>query len=77
MKVLKKQINACKILLCVSVLINILLAGVVYVAEKRSMVFATALERRNLITLSDRALPDYWSRNGWTNTVKSYILSLM
>lgn len=67
---IKKQISTCKILLCVSVLINILLAGAVYVAEKQGRVFSMALERRNLITLSDQAHPDYWARVGWTNTVE-------
>ena len=49
---------------------NILFAGVVYIAEKRSHVFGMALERRNMIALNDRSHPDYWARVGWTNTVE-------
>ncbi len=70
MRVFKKEISACKILLCASVLINILLAGAVYVAEKQGHVYSMALERRNLMTLDDQVHPDYWARFGWKNTVE-------
>ena len=36
--------------LCVSLFINILLFGAVYVAEKQSHVFESALKRRGIIT---------------------------
>ncbi len=70
MNVFKKQISTWKMLLYLSVLLNIMLAGVVYVAEKKSHVFSMALARRNIITLSSRIYPDYWARVGWTNTIE-------
>lgn len=72
MKVFKKQISACKVLLCASVLINILLAGVVYVAESHTHLFQGVLVRRGLIkgTIDDKQSPDYWARVGWTNTIE-------
>lgn len=70
MRVFKKQISACKLLLCASVLFNILLLGVVVVAERQGHVFAMALERRNIISLDDQKHPDYWARVGWTNSIE-------
>lgn len=70
MRVFKKQISACKILLCASVLVNILLLGVVIVAERQGHVYGMALERRDIVLLDDASHPDYWARMGWTNTIK-------
>lgn len=70
MRVFKKKINACKILLCASVLFNILLLGVVVVAERQGHVFGMALERRDIVHLDDKSHPDYWARKGWTNTIE-------
>lgn len=58
--------------LCVSLFINILLFGAVYVAEKHSHVFESALKRRGIITgeIDDKTSPDYWARVGWTNTIE-------
>lgn len=73
MRVFKKQISACKIILCASVLFNILLIGVVVVAEKYSHVFEQALIRRGYINVTsdaDKLSPDYWATVGWTNTVQ-------
>ncbi len=70
MRVFKKQISACKILLCASVLFNILLIGVVVVAECQGHVFAVALERRDIVHLNDKSHSDYWARMGWTNTIE-------
>lgn len=70
MRVFKKQISAYKVLLCASVLFNILLLGVVVVAERQGHVFAMKLERRNIISLDDRMHPDYWARVGWTNSIE-------
>ena len=58
------------VLLCASVLFNILLLGVVVVAEQQSHVFAMALERRDIVHLEDKFHPDYWARVGWTNTIE-------
>ena len=70
MKVFKKGISACKILLCASVMFNLLLLGVVVVAEQKGHVYALALERRDIVHLDDQFHPDYWARMGWTNTIK-------
>lgn len=72
MRILKKGISACKILLCTSVLINLLLAGVIYVVESHTHLFQGVLVRRGLIsgTIDDKQSPDYWARVGWTNTVQ-------
>lgn len=70
MRVFNKQISACKVLLCASVLVNLLLLGVVVVAERHGHVFAMALERRNIISLDDQMHPDYWARMGWTNSIE-------
>ncbi|MCF0197302.1 MAG: hypothetical protein HUK03_08785 [Bacteroidaceae bacterium] len=72
MKVFKKQFSACNILLCTSVLFNVLLVGVVGVAESRTQVFEGALIRRNIISgsIDDKKSPDYWARVGWTNTIE-------
>lgn len=58
--------------LCVSLFINILLFGAVYVAEKHSHVFESALKRCGIITgeIDDKTSPDYWARVGWTNTIE-------
>lgn len=58
--------------LCASIFINILLSGAVYVAEKHSQVFESALRRRGIITgeIDDKTSPDYWARVGWTNTIE-------
>ena len=70
MRVFKKSISTCKLLLCASVLTNLLLTGAVYVYEKHSHVFGMVLERRDIIRLSDKAHSDYWARVGWTNTIE-------
>ncbi len=72
MKVFKKQISTCKVLLCASVLINILLAVVVYVTESHTHVFTQALARRGIIqgNNDDKLSPDYWARIGWINTIE-------
>lgn len=59
-----------QVLLLASVLINIVLFIVVIVAEKQGHVFGMALERRNLISLSDQSHPDYWARMGWKNSLE-------
>jgi len=69
MKVFKK-FSACKVLLCVSVLVNILLLGAVVVVERYGRVFGMALERRNILNLGDQEHPDYWARVAWTNTIR-------
>ena len=69
MRVFKNPIKTHKVILCVSVLFNIFLLVLVFVAEKQGHEFGMALERRNLISLSDESHPDYWARIGWTNTV--------
>ena len=58
--------------LCASLFINVLLSGAVYVAEKHSHVFESALKRRGIITgeIDDKTSPDYWARVGWTNTIE-------
>ncbi|MEY8686932.1 GDSL-type esterase/lipase family protein [Bacteroides sp. AN502(2024)] len=70
MRVFKKQISACETLLCASVLFNILLLGVVIVAERQGHVFSMVLERRDIVHLDDRSHSDYWARMGWTNTIE-------
>lgn len=72
MKVFKKSISTCKVLLCASVLINVLLAGIVYVAESHTHVFEQALINRGYIkgNVDDKLSPDYWARVGWTNTIE-------
>lgn len=72
MRVFKKEISACKIILCTSVLINVLLAGVVFVAEHKSHIFQSALIRRGILPgkEDDKLSGDYWARVGWTNTVE-------
>lgn len=70
MRVFKKQISACKVLLCASVLFNILLLGVVVVAERQGHVFAMALERRDIVQLDDKSHPDFWARVAWTKTIE-------
>lgn len=60
-------------MLCASTLINILLLGVVVVAEKHSHVFENALVRRGYLKPdleADKQSPDYWAIVGWTNTIK-------
>ena len=58
--------------LCASMSVNLLLAGVVVVAEKHSHVFKNALKRRGIIEgiADDKTSPDYWARVGWTNTIE-------
>lgn len=70
MRVFKKQFSARKILLCVSVLFNLLLMGAVVVSERQAHVFTMALERRDIMHLDDKSHPDYWARMGWTNTIE-------
>lgn len=72
MRVFKKEISTCKILLCASVLINVLLVGVVYVAESHTHAFEQALIRRGIVKGNDddTLSPDYWARVGWTNTIE-------
>ena len=62
--------STCKVFLCTSFILNLLLIGVIYIAETHSRVFSMALERRNLLTLNDKVHPDYWVIAGWTNTIK-------
>ena len=57
------------IFLCLSLVLNIALGYAIYRAERISHVFGLALERRNIITIEDKARPDYWAVAGWTNTV--------
>ena len=75
MNVFKKQVSTSQLLLCASAVLNVFCAGAVYKAEKQSRFITRALERRGLITIQnssqlDSSLPDFWARNGWTNTVK-------
>ena len=69
MKIFKRSINTCTILLGISILINIFLSIIVYIEESRSHIFGEALERRDLITLTD-PLSDYYARKGWENTIR-------
>lgn len=71
MKVFKKNVSACKGLLCASVAVNLLLCGGLYVAESRSHVFQRALVNRHIISTpaDDKDSPDYWCRTSWTNTI--------
>lgn len=70
MRVFKKQISACKLLLCASVLVNILLVKVVVVAERQFHVIGMSLDRHDIVRLEDKSYPDYWARMGWTNTIE-------
>lgn len=70
MRVFKKNISAYKVLLCTSILINLLFVKMVILAEKQSHVFTRVLERKGIITLDDKSYPDYWARVGWENTIK-------
>ncbi|MDE7407378.1 MAG: hypothetical protein K2M76_03060 [Muribaculaceae bacterium] len=48
---------------------NLLLVGAVVVAERQGHVYGMAMERRGLMTVDDKSLPDYWARTGWANTI--------
>lgn len=71
MKDSKPKINKWKILLCASIMINVILVGIVLIGEKQGHAFGMALERRNIITLKDKSHSDYWARMGWTNSIKN------
>lgn len=70
MKVLKCQISTSKIVICALVLIILLLIGAIVVSERSGHVFGLAMERRNIVILNDKSLPDYYARKGWENTIK-------
>lgn len=70
MRVFKKQISTCSLLLCTSVLVNLLLIAAVVVEERYGRVFGMALERRDIVHIDDQAHPDFWARMGWTNTIE-------
>ncbi len=69
MKTNNNQTRRWKYLLLTSLLINLMLIGIIYIAESSGHVFGMALERRNLITLDDKSHPDYWARTSWANTI--------
>ncbi|MDO5343215.1 MAG: GDSL-type esterase/lipase family protein [Bacteroidia bacterium] len=70
MKVFKNLSRTFKLILCASVLVNILLVGVIYVGESHSHVFQQALARRGICSpLDDKYSSDYWARACWTNTI--------
>lgn len=69
-KKLKHQVNASKIILCISVVANIALFAGLAIVENRSHVLASALERRGYITLEDSKSSNYWTIVGWRNTIK-------
>ena len=58
------------LLLCLSLIMNVLLLFGVYVLEKNGCVISLALERRGFIVVDDKKVPDYWARKGWVNTVE-------
>lgn len=70
LKNLKHQVSASKIIACTSIVINIVLLIVLAMVENRSHVLAKALERRGYITLDESKDSNYWTRVGWTNTIK-------
>ena len=70
LKNLKHQVSASKIIACTSIVINIVLLIVLAMVENRSHVLAKALERRGYITLNESKDSNYWTRVGWTNTIK-------
>ena len=70
MKVFKKQISACKVLLCASVLINILLAGVVYFYESRTHNVQIALATLGWCDIKESNRPDHYWIADWTACVK-------
>lgn len=70
MRVFKKPNQRIYVLLCVSLLFNILLLGVVAVTERQGHTLAMALERRDIVHLDDESHPDFWARAGWTNLIE-------
>ena len=58
------------LLLCLSLIMNVLLLFGVYVLEKNGCVLSLALERRGIIVLDDKRVPDFWAREGWVNTIE-------
>lgn len=58
------------LLLCLSLIMNVLLLFGVYVLEKNGCVLSLALERRGIIVLDDKRVPDFWARKGWVNTIE-------
>ena len=50
---------------------NVLLLFGVYVLEKNGRVLSLALERRGIIVLDDKRVPDFWARVGWVNTIEN------
>lgn len=69
MKLFNKQISTGRLLLIASVIVNVLLAVAVYKAEKNTHFIRMALDRRGIINIEPQAYPDYYARDGWTNTV--------
>lgn len=69
-KVFNQKLSTFKLILCASIVANILLIVVVTLVENRSHVLAQALERRGYITLDDTKDSNYWTRVAWANTIK-------
>ena len=68
---MNKNAKTWKWMLGASLLVNLGLIGVCYVAERQTKCFTKALATLNLIKLDDPTqLPDYWAVVGWTNTVE-------
>lgn len=56
--------------LAISLAINAVLLVAVVIAERQGHVYSLALERRGIISVPDKAHPDYWALNSWRNTVE-------
>ena len=69
-KQLLKNRKSLFLLLCLSLMMNVLFLLCVYVLEKNGRVLSLALERRGVLMIDDKKVPDYWARKGWVNTVE-------
>lgn len=59
-----------RLVLYLSILFNFILLLIVAYQEKQSHVFSLALERRDLVQLSNQSHPGYWDRVGWENSIE-------
>lgn len=69
MNILHRKVSKTRCLLAISLTLNVVMGGGYCVYERQTRMLSLALERRGLLTVPDRATPDYWTRMGWANCI--------